>query len=506
MAKGLSSLDIPHIRDRICLDLSLQDTAHCVLVSKDWSIFFTPALWAHVHLDLYNHPVKTLQLLASLQTLRTLSVSQANGKNGPLTKELTKTLQSLSGLHELHLTVNDYIPQALQKLLAVCPGCESIRLDLRLRNDIGEEDNEWSDRHRPSRSKPESLEIQHIRQLMTWDTGHDNDDDEDTIKVNTDDVFRVREFRVQFDDDEITPHVLSPFLEKCSLLEELAIHGLSQYSCVKYVIGMLRGNLLPRLKRLDLNVADSGTSLEDQTCELLQLAGHDHGGNHDNSGLESLFMASNDPFTQRCLDPLVRHHFQVLTHLLIDGHLALDAFMSLVTNLGHLESLSVRVLPYMISEESGLLVNAATYLSFEQQTWKSAGSLRRFELRLDPDENLDLWFESSEWNPCLLYRGLKVLFLGLSRLTLLEELKIHMESTNVLKLSNDFLQQLSGLKRMRLLGCYQSFSPELGKDEAEWMLQHWPRLTEVRQSRVQEAFRKRMMDARPWIQITEMAR
>ena len=204
-------------------------------------------------------------------------------------------------------------------------------------------------------------------------------------------------------------------------------------------------------------------------------------------GLESFGFDSCDK--ELHLQPLILHHSRSLTRL--------DT-MSTPMSLSMLSDLMAG-LPCLRSVKAGIYQDQyrGDILPFDRD-WKCVDMTN---LRLDLGMwNIRFTIIDPEWKESTEKACLDYVFSQVGKLRSLQELKLGCDLDMYVK-KHGYLEQLAGLKQLKVLDLRNTLCAKFGKQEALLMVKNWPKLLQVNEKGLPKAFKKALRMKRLLIEI-----
>ncbi|KAF8984295.1 hypothetical protein BGZ46_008383 [Entomortierella lignicola] len=508
----LSIFDIPHLNERVTQYLTRKEIFHCTLTSKQWSNWFIPALWNRIDavsdkcdlLTLARHhdhvrsitnynsnsvpniitlasfpnlnslqyffeqssslvKSKRLEHISKLPSLRKLDIHMSDQLQCA-TKEFLQLLASIPTLRQLEVTASGmpsilFLPQ----LLETCRLYDSLSLNFSFVKTIGESE--------------ELLNVD----IAIWQVGELN----------------LRDLTLET--DRLPPMIISSILRFCPLLRRLTLKSVSDPEILQALADLFRENFCPQLEHLTLECLTMLIVLDDTIEKSIQAIGrpnkkqvesiHGDFGEIGTKGLKSfgiLFPLYYHPSAQS----LVECHANTITTLdLYKIEVPFSYLVACTTGLPLLRSLRV-----------ALSVSCHTHESSLRKQWSCLG-LEKLTVRLNGVDGF-MKYEKRGW--CTPAGELTwYIFREIGRMGELQELRVRSD-VNILKLKYRFITYLLNLKRLILLGTTGLEYDSMGKREAIWMAENWPRLGYIELGSKHEPlslFKETLLGKKPYVRI-----
>ncbi|KAF8925838.1 hypothetical protein BGZ58_000431 [Dissophora ornata] len=516
---NLSIFDIPLLQDGVTQHLTRRDLARCALVSKEWSAWFTPALWRcfnfayrgtaatsqeglsilsrhRLHIQtlkgfenyantltldelpvfpnlvalecvsnifyLFEHSL--IQVVNDTPSLQTLSAVFSYFQE--ITQEqFLKMLESHPNLSSLDLTWYnlDQTPP-IQQIIQACSNYESLRLNLRSSGAVG-----WE-------TDANTNVGDGVGENTTAETDADDAADTDTkaagcepeenravarnaIEQMQDTRLRVLSIRLSFEYQEFD--ILVPLLRHCPQLYRLHLVSVCRPEALEQITDIFQNKGCPRLKHLELGLILS--LREEPIARLIRATGCSSDDYH--GGLKSLTMTDPLPFGEECVMAITKYHGATLTSLNLEVNmLPMSVFLKLVSNLPGLHSLVAAA-----SLTQGDDIELRDFDKTVGKQWNCLG-LRKLVLSLESERDDESPLEDS----CMDY-----VFSQIGKFTELESWAMEV-AFNELLLENRYLEQLQGLKELRTFDLRNYACFRVSVRQAEWMVDNWTRLVHLK--------------------------
>ncbi|KAF9104455.1 hypothetical protein BGX27_010080 [Mortierella sp. AM989] len=537
-----SVFDIPHLRDDITRYLLTNDLAHCILVSKEWSIWFTPALWKVVDLrkgiaetehwqsTLKNHRghiesiitrnkyvmLDTVSLfpfpnLRSLDYYTTMWISLEESR-------ILDILSASPSLQRLDISLEEFEPGSAEKFnhaLKSHPNLRNLGLTF---------SKIWTPLFVPQLLKAcQQFELLHLRLYSRLEVElTEEEEDGIYLKVKTEvegiEDMRVRDLLIQFHTPKQEQSILVPLLNHCPLLESFGILEIHYQGTLQLLSGVFQDNKCPRLRRLRLPSTGQYGETTDPILDLFRAIKHGCGTTNDGIGGERTEESGGiEFFGGYSLFTLTQPRAYVLAECFANSLTALDLsyqceiqfapFVALVSGLPRLLSLNITVsIVFQLSSDGDSDIKAALDLPW------SCLQLSDFSLRLQsPIQNGDIdGMDGMESVQALSDQCTVFIFEQMGRMKSMKEWKFRTNRQDILMLDNGYLDRLSGWNQLKGLDIRRT---GLGLDskEAEWMILNWPKLIHVEVNHqmlslrpkkdILAAFKNKLSSCRPWMLI-----
>ncbi|KAF8984294.1 hypothetical protein BGZ46_008382 [Entomortierella lignicola] len=522
----LSIFDIPHIRDGIAFYLSNHDILQCALTSKEWFSWFSPSF--NYHADLYSiasakygfSNLKQHQSYARSMTLRNKSLISYTATLLPF-----PNLQSLDFAFQ-EPSIGDNV---LVDFISAIPSLKSVRLSIaripqnsseRLIGTLGShpnlenlglvililEDPKFIPRLLCACKNYKSLQIYPMSLVEAKDI-EETPKRTSEFNINTDPTpfLRCRELSINFPNPMRRGHFeMVQMLHLLPQLESLILFKATGENLLQ-VSDLLKENACPFLKRLHLvNVGIHDINKEVIVALIRALGiqrrtivnGIQRNSPHDTcSGLKSFVADFYIILNMSIPRALAEYHAETLTTLDLSNSRTIS-FLPFMYALSNLPKLLLVKAPVWLSPE--LSVDP---MELEKQLgipWSCLG-LRTLDLTIGL-QNIAELSDNNIWKTSIVHLCANYIFLQISEMNNLQMLGLR-STIQLLTMEKGYLTQLTGLKQLRHLAM-SGGNLELGKDEAEWMIEHWKRLIHITLRHIGEweAY-KFMKEKRPWITI-----
>ncbi|KAF9358258.1 hypothetical protein BGX34_009001, partial [Mortierella sp. NVP85] len=482
----------------ICQYLLRKDLARCVLVSKAWAGWFSPALWRDLDcrnstpdiliLTRHQEHIRTVrnipmdcnrparEQLACLRLQRLEINEMSSGSFRPTIRTL-RLLERIPTLQRLHITLPldlDHIHQQWMRTIRALPCLESLTLEYpRLVNGM---------------VLLEVLQacrgLQYLSLTHHWLDEILEEEDEQEYKDAREAIRRMPPLRLcelSFSSlaDVVEKNILQPLLERCPRMEKLHIADMCSGLTLEHLTKTLKENKLPELRHLIIG----SYAVYDSPAQKI----YDDLLSSFPRGLESFGFSScvRGPHFQ----PLIPHHSRSLTRLeIMNTSISFSMLSDLMTGLPCLRIVKAEIDQGQYREDI-LPLNRdwkcvdMTNLQLDLGMWDI-----RFTIT-DPE-----WKESTE-KACLDH-----VFSQVGKLKNLQVLNLGCD-LNIYVSKHGYLKQLAGLKQLKILDLRNTLCAGLRKQEALWMTKNWPKLVQVNENGLTVAFKKTLRMKRPLIEI-----
>ncbi|KAF9364073.1 hypothetical protein BGX34_002575 [Mortierella sp. NVP85] len=490
----MTPFDIPLLNNGICQYLSPKDLARCVQVSKAWSDWFTPALWrdldCHIRLPyVYVHTfarqqeqvrtmrnitmtqagsvfaqapctnlqrlefkdeefrsirsaqLRVLRILEKMSTLRHLQIKLAlNGDR--ICQQWIRALEALHHLESLSLTSVFMDGKIFQKILPLCTRYKRLALYI----------------------SKEEVHLQKVNKQEYLDA---------KAAIERIPEMQLRELSFHSYLQLYDENILRPLLDRCPKMEKLDVKS-DEY--LSPLLNAIKEKRLPKLRHFTMAELWS-KSVEDSIALL----------SYVESGVESFEV---DTLNRSIIQSLIKYHHQSLRTLAFRNstELLFWEFSDLLASLPNLQSVRAGV---CVREGDG--TNDAPLKHWE------CGELRSLRLVME-SWTFRCVMGSPEWEGSMHKRCLNHLFSEVAKLKGLRELRIGYQRELYL-MKSGYLTRLADLKQLEVFDLARTPPVVFGKDEALWMADNWPRLTQVYSHGASEDFRRTLLEKQPQIEI-----
>ncbi|KAK3823133.1 MAG: hypothetical protein J3Q66DRAFT_437546 [Benniella sp.] len=241
-------------------------------------------------------------------------------------------------------------------------------------------------------------------------------------------------------------------------LEKLNLKWTHDEGLFQHLVKTLKENKLPALRHLSMAVRNRA-GLNILHIEVFS---------HISCGLESFYCRSDD--ASHVAQPLTKHHSHSLTSLALHhSWISIGAFLELMVGLPCLQTFAATIGGTPNGNNDFLL----------DKYWECLG-MRSLQLQLK-------------------YCALDYLFSEVSKLASLRKLRIRCDPMEPYSKSRGYLEQLAGLKQLEHLEIAHTKHNALGEDEAQWMVDNWPRLLQVYEQHAPAVFKETLLKGRPLV-------
>ncbi|KAG0256407.1 hypothetical protein BG011_004573 [Mortierella polycephala] len=542
----LSIFDIPYIQEDIAQYLLRQDLAHCVLVSKPWHGWFAPSLWQSLDETAIRTPIALSTLQKYQAHVRSLKARPhwlayvADQTQIQFTNLQTLTMSSDAEISlELEQRALGFIERysAVLRTLRLCISHKRSRIKGGLDSmealvnclripfpRLTELDLIYQRiRHESSIMTLITICCQHPlesfrfrvrgdqgpRLLGFFDALYENRATPDTVWFDQKPMTRIRNLYIEMPNSIQENQLLIPLLKKCPLLQRLEFSAIHSQETIAAMTTMLKDkSLFPGLRHIYIgglgrgfmrNVDDALACLLFECGDGMQLEpSMSNQGHVSGQGLRwrerdqmdevmetrpALLSFGTDP---TCNTPLTyaalrQHHAHTLSYLdLTRGFLDIYAFANLMATLEGLKAAKVWVV--LFDSKSGLVDLNEFGLGKTLQNQWVCKDLRKLEVFFERASNTGGSVPFQPGDGTLQDVFLEYAFTRIGSMTALEEL-VYEGWFRILRLNGGYLDRLRNLKRLKELDLVKE-SIVFGVKEAEWILEHWSRLTQIRGQRL----------------------
>ncbi|KAF9344500.1 hypothetical protein BGX26_004298 [Mortierella sp. AD094] len=521
-----SIFHIPLIRDEVIQYLTNNDLGSCALVSKDWHTRFTPVLWRNPELrnprdlgelqalfrnqdlvqtlhdpDIISAVMSSLYNQWTFRNLRSFILRLDQGGNINSTRAALQWVRARSNLRDLELWISHHDSNVHQQLLCILQSHPGLRrFDMRYFCQV------------PLTSLQEIIEAcshlntLHLINCVSHPTlDHDITEEEQEQVANTKILmnemqdFSIRELciRLFYADEEAC--ILIPLLKRCPHLKKLTLESTFHSSTINGIAGVFRDGYCHRLKDLDLRAISNSRSLSLNAQEVLSAIGSIEYGESSNisvRGLQTIVLDKEMDLTQSFTSSLTHYHSRTLTtlHLPRITSTYLVPFVDLMHGLPNLRLVESSVWLRHTSVEG---LDADDVLD---KQWTCLG-LTHLETNAGSFIIRNAHMEG--WTGSRNDLRLRYFFDQIGRLKELVELELGVGFIPFTNLKGPrYLARLSGLKKLKILRLSYVVD-ELGEEEAEWMIDNWPKLIYIdsRSELPQSPFIDTLHARRPNLQV-----
>ena len=498
--EAITPFDIPLLNNEICQYLSREDLTRCVLVSKDWAAWFSPALWRdldfrrsrtvdiHTLSRHWEHvravrnicmwKAGTIRELLPLLRLQRLDFDGSSDRGGVHLTEIRvlPVLEKMSTLQHLRISLEldrDNIYQQWIRTLEALPHLKSLILKCQqfLRGKVILDFLQKCHR------------LERLSLYLSGVVDYNEEEDRQEYRDAKAEMKRMPEMRlcelslcsgIQL----IEENIIQPLLERCPRIERLELDGGTTQPTLQHLSKMLKENKLPMLRHL---VAGGlyEYHLQVAFAEVLSQC-----------GLESITFW-NYP-SELVVQSLVKYHYRSLTKLSIHlMEISTWTFAELMAGLPNLRSFTGSIQHDYNYSYKGLPLDTH---------WKCV-DLRSLRLRLSvygPDI-----IGGSRWATSTAKPRLDYVFSEVAKLESLQELIIECRVNNLFLKKHGYLTRLADLKELKVFDLAKVSHKSFGKQEALWMANNWPKLLQVYAEDVPAIFNDTLLEKRPMVEITQ---
>jgi len=274
-------------------------------------------------------------------------------------------------------------------------------------------------------------------------------------------------------------NIFQPLLERCPRLEKLDLNWTHDEVTIQHLIKTLKENKLPALRHLRMarRNQDIFDYIFNEVLSHIPSGLGSFGYENDNGNLDS--------------QPLIRHHSHSLTSL--DFHksrIPFGTFLDFMVGLPRLQTVMATIIGRS-NDKNDFPLN---------RHWECL-SLRSLQL----DLAAWLYYATSlnEAMESIGKRALDYVFSEVAKLTSLRELRIRCDPMEPYSKSRGYLDQLAGLKKLEDLEVAHTKHNALGENEAQWMVDNWPRLLRVYEQYTPAAFKETLLKGRPLVEFVK---
>ncbi|KAF9169619.1 hypothetical protein BGX21_009866 [Mortierella sp. AD011] len=327
---------------------------------------------------------------------------------------------------------------------------------------------------------------------------------------------KFRELNLELHNESMAHDLLMSLIERCPLLEKLSIAGRFKSTTLSDLSTILQTGVCPSLSTLELGDShdtrhgpgDLATLIRSIGCGSNN-KGINNGNGSDSGGLEALSLYNGTRFGPLAISALTQCHAKTLTTLRWPQltSLNLSLFGDILKGLPRLQTLQARVWLNLRVKDGPDMDRV-----FEKQ-WNCPDLIN-----LELDLGLSCNFHSTAdplWKGSLSDRCMTYVFSQIARLVTLKKLEIRSEVALLILREPGYLGMLSGLKQLQSLRFDRWESFEIGAEDAKWMIENWPKLSQVveiwrlqgilpqrTRGRALEGFTQTLVTLRPWLRTT----
>ncbi|KAK3823159.1 MAG: hypothetical protein J3Q66DRAFT_330987 [Benniella sp.] len=498
----ITPFDIPLLNNEICKYLSHKDLARCVLVSKTWAAWFSPALWrvldcgrripdsltltrrgehilvvraismegaaaireqlSSLHLQrlefkayekkdgIHRAEIRVLPVLERIRTLQHLDITLSLDLDH-INQQWIRTLEALPHLESLSLRCERFVEgKTIQKFLQMCDRFERLSLVLQGGVCIEEEDRQG---YRDARAAIEKMPAMRLHDLS---------------------IFLGFEL--------VEENIFQPLLERCPRMEKLEIGGCDREgsTTLRHLFKSLKENKLPKLRHL--RPGSTIRYAQEAFAEALSSV---------ECGMESLVL--NEKPSELVVQSFIQYHSRSLTKLDF-GH----SRMSLWTLSDVMSGLpSLRWFRGAIEEEDEYEDRAIPF----DKHWKCVDLKCLFLSMNHGHYSVHYPIGSSGWAESDQKHVLDYVFPEMAKLRSLQKLSIGFNVEDLCLKMHGYLEQLAGLKQLKIFDLASTPHGSIGKQEALWMIKNWPVLSQVHAQYASTIFRGTLQKNRPLVEL-----
>ncbi|KAF9361559.1 hypothetical protein BGX34_007068 [Mortierella sp. NVP85] len=495
--EAITPFDNPLLNYEICQYLTRKDLTRCVLVSKDWAAWFSPALWRdldfrgrrsgdiHILSRHWEHvrvvrnicmwkagtireqlpllrlqrleidreyslngshhaQIRLLPVLGKISTLQHLQISLELDRDN-IYQQWLRTFEALPQLESLGLRGGLFVSgKAILNFLQMCRRLKSLSLSFSGSEDYAEEEDRQE--YRDARAEIERMPELRLCELSFVQAGTD-------IRL-------------------VEENILQPLLGRCPRMEKLGLGWVNQESTMQYLFRTLQENKLVKLRHVSI-LGFHHEHFQDLFAKALA---------HVECGMESLEFRSNP--TKSVIQSLLQYHSHSLTKLRLECYSILFCTLSeLLTGLPNL-----RVF------RAGVSIGRFSEGEIPDKDWECIG-LRNLQLQLCGYGSDDM--SHPGWKGSRTKIQLDYVFSKVAKLENLQVLSMGGQVKDLYLKKHGYLTQLADLKELQVFDLGTTWNNKFGKREALWMIENWPKLMQVIAQGTPPIFKGTLLKKRP---------
>ncbi|KAF9343435.1 hypothetical protein BGX34_006777 [Mortierella sp. NVP85] len=271
----------------------------------------------------------------------------------------------------------------------------------------------------------------------------------------------------------VMENILHPLLERCPSIEKLHLGKIYALRTLEHLAKTLKENKLPTLRHLTLGrLYSDGKALEKVVSHIA-------------CGLDSFVL--EDEQAHMMAPFLIQHHSRSLTRL--EMGLSPWLLSDLMAGLPCLQT--VRFIIYVDDDDE------VTDVRPPDKDWKCV-DLRNLQLYLAL--YIHYGIGDDEWKGSFAKMCMDHVFSQVGKLRRLQELNLGCKRDMYLK-KHGYLEQLAGLKQLKVLDLTKTNYTWLEKQEASWMAENWPKLLQICPDHLPAIFKKTLLRERPLVEF-----
>jgi hypothetical protein len=498
----ITPFDIPLLNNEICQYLSRKDLARCVLVSKTWAAWFSPALWRvldcgrrtpdsltltrrgeHILVvrdismesaaaireqlsslnlqglefkahgkegGMHRAEIRVLPVLERIRTLQHLDITLSLDLDH-INQQWIRTLEALPHLESLSLRCERFVEgKTIQKLLQMCERFERLSLVFQGGVCIEEEDRQG---YRDARAAIEKMP-----------------------------AMRLRDLSICLGFELVEENIFQPLLERCPRMEKLEIGGChkEESTTLRHLFKSLKENKLPKLRHL--RPGNTVRYAQEAFAEALSSV---------ECGMESLELSEKP--SELVVQSFIQYHSRSLTKLDLGyPRMSLWTLSDVMAGLPSLRWFR------------GAIEGEAEYEDREipsDRHWNCV-DLRCLHLSMGHGHySVQYPIGSTGWAESDQKRVLDYVFPEMAKLRSLQKLSIGFNVEDLCLKINGYLEQLASLNQLKIFDLASTPHGSIGKQEALWMVNNWPMLSQVHAQDATMIFRGTLLKNRPLVEL-----
>ncbi|KAF9086188.1 hypothetical protein BGX27_003251, partial [Mortierella sp. AM989] len=536
IAMAHNTFNLPHLVENIAQYLHPQDVSNCALVSQEWSTWFTPELWAHI--DIENDIIRKGNGFAGLanNSIHIREITSCSTESLPR----INALLPLVNLRLFEFVSNEVVSVTDTLIVNFLPLMPSLQCLIMRTAGLRQDENSGlflqALRTHPTlrRLDLRPFEIPYfmfMQELMEACTNYESltlevsgplsinsmqdEEDYDSACKAIELIAGMRARDLTIRPLRSLPYIELSILGRCPQLERLKLLGVDDPLALQNLSVLFGNNVCPMLKSFCLGKVNSPSVEKDAAVAFMVRALGNVNNNVNSMEIDEaeVEIKGLDTFAlgYRCLraigtqlcQGLIQFHGRTLVCLEF-GLNPRMSFQDLVECANGLSSL--RSLQAVVDLTEKLNQDAEAVTQALGKEWSCLG-LEKLSIRLfmfkKPRNFVDPQWDVSAVGVCTRY-----LFVEMGRLVKLKELYFQC-STNLLKLQQGYLSDLSELKQLTVLSVEEGPNIILDGDDATWMIENWPRLVEfeIMMKRNKKRgpslanFRNSLTGQRPWLAV-----
>ncbi|KAF9342865.1 hypothetical protein BGX34_007529, partial [Mortierella sp. NVP85] len=248
----------------------------------------------------------------------------------------------------------------------------------------------------------------------------------------------------------VMENIVHPLLERCPRMEKLHLRWVCALRTLEHLAKTLKENKLPTLRHLNY----AGEQLDRDAFDKVV--------SHIACGLVSLKLRGDEGCV--AAPSLIQYHFRSLTSLKISFLISLWTLSDLMAGLPCLRTVRVSIYINRDDENAGAR-------PFDKD-WKCV-DLRNLELYTTLYTRYNIGNHGRK--ECFEKKWVDYVFSQVGKLRSLQKLDFGCR-LDVYRKKHGYLEQLAGLKQLKVLDLTNTDYGKFGKQEALWMAENWPKL------------------------------